>query len=70
MLLPLPVQNNIAGIASHRAWHRVTQGKIAVKEHVESGNQKFEVRSNNDDLGINKEQIIYVDEYEIKYKHN
>ena len=25
MLLPLPVQNNIAGIASHRAWHRVTQ---------------------------------------------
>jgi len=24
MLLPLPVQNNIAGIASHRAWHRVT----------------------------------------------
>ena len=27
MLLPLPVQNNIAGIASHRAWHRVTQCK-------------------------------------------
>ena len=25
MLLPLPVQNNIAGIASHRAWHRVTK---------------------------------------------
>ena len=27
MLLPLPVQNNIAGIASHRAWHRVTLKK-------------------------------------------
>ena len=36
---------------------------------VESGNQKFEVRSNNDELGINKGQTIHVDEYEIKYKH-
>jgi len=49
---------------------KLSKGQNAVKEHVESGNQKFEVRSNNDDLGINKEQIIYVDEYEIKYKHN
>ena len=31
MLLPLPVQNNIAGIASHRAWHRVTQGKMLLR---------------------------------------
>ena len=41
MLLPLPVQNNIAGIASHRAWHRVTLAVIypvtrmlAIKEQM------------------------------------
>ena len=30
---------------------KLSKGQNAVKEHVESGNQKFEVRSNNDDLG-------------------
>ena len=53
------------------AMFRLTRGQppVSIKEHVESGNQKFEVRSNNDELGINKGQTIHVDEYEIKYKH-
>ena len=34
MLLPLPVQNNIAGIASHRAWHRVTGYFVTLLRYI------------------------------------
>ena len=36
---------------------------------LESGNQDFEVRSNNQDIGLEKGQTIQVDEYEVKYKY-
>ena len=66
----LPWQFKVVETKLNEETSKLSKGQNAVKEHVESGNQKFEVRSNNDDLGINKEQIIHVDEYEIKYKHN
>ena len=34
MLLPLPVQNSIAGIASHRAWHRVTYLELIINKMI------------------------------------
>ena len=48
---------------------KLSKGQRTAKEHVEYGNQEFEVRSNNEELGIEKGQTIQVDEYEIKYKY-
>ena len=47
----------------------LSTGQRRVKKNVKEGNQQFEVRSDNKDLGLKKGQIIQVDEYEIKYKY-
>ncbi len=48
---------------------RLSRGQEAIQNHVMNGNQKFEVRSSNDQLGLNKGQTIQVDEYVVKYKY-
>ena len=48
---------------------KLSKGQRTAREHVESGNQDFEVRSNNQDIGLEKGQTIQVDEYEVKYKY-
>jgi hypothetical protein len=45
-------------------------GQRRTRKNVVDGNQTFEVRSDNKDLGLRKGQTIKVDEYEIKYKYN
>jgi len=48
---------------------KLSKGQRTAREYVESGNQDFEVRSNNQDIGLEKGQTIQVDEYEVKYKY-
>ena len=48
---------------------KLSTGQNRVLEHVENGNQLFEVRSGKNELGLKKGQTIRVDEYEIKYKY-
>ena len=47
----------------------MSTGQNRVLEHVEKGNQLFEVRSEKQTFGLKKGQTIRVDEYEIKYKY-
>jgi RHS repeat-associated protein len=49
---------------------KLSTGQRRTRKNVVDGNQTFEVRSDNKDLGLRKGQTIKVDEYEIKYKYN
>lgn len=47
----------------------MSKGQKAVEKNVKEGNRLFEVRSNNNALGLKKGQIIRVDKYELKFKY-
>ena len=48
---------------------KLSTGQDVIRKHVQNGNQKFEVRSDNKVLGLNRGQTIQVDEYVVKYKY-
>ena len=48
---------------------KLTTGQRRIEKNVKDGNKKFEVRSDNNELGLKKGQTIQVDEYEVKYKY-
>lgn len=49
---------------------KLSSGQKATQNHVNSGNQEFEVRSANREIGLEKGQKIRVDEYEVRYRYN
>ena len=48
---------------------KMSKGQQTIEKHAKYGNKLFEVRSKNQELGLNKGQLIKIDEYKIRYKY-